>query len=735
MFPKKIIHNPRCHQRRRSNSMPENPLHALMNPKSIAIVGASNNPMKMGTMQALSVLKDGYQGNLYPIHPKEKTVIGLPAYASPEELPETPDLGLIVVPMAHVFPLIEAFGRIGTKRIIVCTAGFKEVGVDGKRLELKLNETAARWGIRFVGPNCMGIINSAISLNLTVMRFDGRPGLLGLASQSGTYVTQTLSYLRKRGIRLSKAISTGNEANIDLIEAMAYLGEDEQSRAIILYIEAIRDGHRFIEAARKITPYKPVFAQYVGGSAAGAKAGLSHTGAMAGPDFLYEGIFKQAGIIRVHSIEDLYAHGWTAATQPQLKGNRIAIVTHSGGPGTAMSNVADQGGLTIPTLSERVQSQIRPHIPPHASSANPVDLTFNMDTDQMTVHIPEILFQSGEIDGMIIHGPMTTGWMKEVYHHLAMFFNDMPLEDFITQFRKDLSEAMAIPAKYKMPLLICSFLDRSDNFVEAYEDNNVPVLDAPEKAARAMLSLLRHKEIRERKVFTAPVTPPKSPEAEKIIRNAVALGQKALDEAASKQILALYGIPVTREQLTASLDEALAAATSIGYPVALKACDWEIMHKTGKGLIALNVKTDEELQAAFDSILQAAGRDVPVLIQEMLAGGRELVVGMTRFPGFDPCILFGLGGIFTEVLKDNTLRLAPLSAADAEEMLDDIKGKALLDAFRGMPAANRTAITGIVQTLGFIALLHPEIAEIDLNPVIITGTNPVVADALFVLKG
>ncbi len=715
--------------------MSENPLHTLMNPKSIAIVGASNNPMKMGTMQALSVLKDGYQGKLYPIHPTEQTVIGLKAYALPEELPETPDLGLIVVPMAHVFPLLESFGRIGTKRIIVCTAGFKEVGADGKRLEQQLNETAARWGIRFVGPNCMGIINSAISLNLTVMKFDGRPGLLGLASQSGTYVTQTLSYLRKRGIRLSKAISTGNEANIDLIEAMEYLGEDEQSRAVILYIEAIRDGRRFIEAARKITPHKPIFAQYVGGSAAGARAGLSHTGAMAGPDFLYEGIFKQAGIIRVHSIEDLYAHGWTAATQPPLKGNRIAVVTHSGGPGTAMSHVADQGGLVLPTLSAGVQNEIRQYIPPHAASANPVDLTFNMDTDRMTVIIPEILLKSGEIDGLLIHGPMMSGWMREAHPHLAMLFNDISLDDFLVQFQKDLSPAMTLPWKYNLPLVLCSFMDRSDDFTEAYQDNNIPVFDAPEKAARGMLCLLRHKEIRERKAYVPAVLPPKSPEAEKIILDAVAFGQKALDEAAAKRVLALYGIPVTKERIAVSLDEALAAASTIGYPVALKACDWEIMHKSGKGLIALNIKTEEELRVAFAAIRQAAGRDVPILVQEMLAGGRELVVGMTRFPGFDPCILFGLGGIFTEVLKDNTLRLAPLSAADAEEMQDDIKGKALLAAFRGMPAADRTALSGIIQTLGFIALLHPEIAEIDLNPVILTGANPVVADALFVLKG
>jgi len=353
----------------------------------------------------------------------------------------------------------------------------------------------------------------------------------------------------------------------------------------------------------------------------------------------------------------------------------------------------------------------------------------------MTVIIPEILLKSGEIDGLLIHGPMMSGWMREAHPHLAMLFNDISLDDFLVQFQKDLSPAMTLPWKYNLPLVLCSFMDRSDDFTEAYQDNNIPVFDAPEKAARGMLCLLRHKEIRERKAYVPAVLPPKSPEAEKIILDAVAFGQKALDEAAAKRVLALYGIPVTKERIAVSLDEALAAASTIGYPVALKACDWEIMHKSGKGLIALNIKTEEELRVAFAAIRQAAGRDVPILVQEMLAGGRELVVGMTRFPGFDPCILFGLGGIFTEVLKDNTLRLAPLSAADAEEMQDDIKGKALLAAFRGMPAADRTALSGIIQTLGFIALLHPEIAEIDLNPVILTGANPVVADALFVLKG
>jgi len=714
--------------------MSENPLHALMNPKSIAIAGAGNNPMKMGTMQALSALHDGYRGPIFPIHPKDKVVLGLPAYASPLDLPQVPDLGMIVAPVGEVPRLMEGFGERGTKRIIVCTAGFREVGSDGKVLEQQINNIAAKYGIRFLGPNCMGILNSEISLNLTVMHHDGRPGLLGLASQSGTYVTQTLYYLHQRGIRLSKAISSGNEANINIIDALEYFGEDEQTRAVILYIEAIRDGRRFVEAARRVTRHKPVFAQYVGGSAAGARAGLSHTGAMAGPDFLYEGIFRQAGIVRVQSIEDLYAHGWAAATQPPLKGRRIGIITHSGGPGTAMSNTCDQGGLEVVPFSEKVREQIRPLIAPHASCANPVDLTFNLDTEQMTVRIPEIVLGSGEIDGLLIHGPMMTGWMKEVFPHFAPLVKDMSLEAFLAGFARDLMPAMALPGKFGKPVLVCSFLDREDNFAAAYQDNDIPVFDAPEKAARAMISLYRSFEAQNRKAGEAPVPPERSPEADRILQEALAAGQRALDEHAAKRILAQYGIPVPREILAATAGEAAAAAKAVGGAVALKACSWEIMHKSGKGLIALNLKEDGEVREAFAGIRRAAGRDVPVLVQEMIPGGRELVAGMVRFPGFDPCILFGLGGVYTEIFRDNTLRLAPLSAAEAEEMLDDIRGKALLGAFRGQPAADRDALAGILRKLGWIAVLHPEIAEIDLNPVILDGPRPVAADALFVLK-
>jgi acyl-CoA synthetase (NDP forming) len=264
-------------------------------------------------------------------------------------------------------------------------------------------------------------------------------------------------------------------------------------------------------------------------------------------------------------------------------------------------------------------------------------------------------------------------------------------------------------------------------------DQDVPVFDSPEKAARGMASLLRHLEIRGREPIVKPALPPVNPEASRIVKAALAAGQKALDEHQAKEILAAYGVPVSREGIARTEDEAVKIAGAIGFPVAAKACAWEIMHKSGKGLIALNIRTEEALRDAFRSIRAAAGKETPILIQEMVAGSREFVAGMTRFPGFGPCLLFGLGGVFTEALSDTAFRAAPLSSTEAEEMLTDIRAKALLGAFRGLPAVELSALAGILQALGAIALLHPEIAEIDLNPLIIAGSKPVVADALFVL--
>ncbi len=710
--------------------MSENPFHRIMNPKTIAIAGASNNPMKMGTMHGLSIIKDGFTGTLYPLHPTEKTVIGLKAYTHPSELPEAPDLAFLVVPAPQVVKLMDEFGRIGTRHAVIISAGFRETGDEGKKLEQALRDTAERYGMRFVGPNCMGIINTEISLNTTVVALKSRPGKLGFASQSGTYITQSIPYLTKRGIRFSKAVSVGNEGNIGIIDALEYLGQDEQTGAISLYIEGIRDIPRFLDVARRITPRKPVVAQYVGGSAAGARSGLSHTGAMAGPDHLYDGIFRQAGIVRVHSVEDLYGQGWALATQPPLRGPRIGVITNSGGPGTAMSDILDGNGLEVPPFSDRLREALKAHIPPHAPSGNPVDITFSMDIKTLTETLTTLVMESGEVDGIVLHGVMMSGYVSVTYEHIRGLIGGMSLDDLLKTLIKDISEDVKLPWKHGIPMLLSSFFDRDDNYTAQYEDAGVPVFDSPEKAAGAMVALNRYRLIRNRPAHTPPHLPERSAEAREITKNS----EGALDEFSSKKILRAYGIPVTEELLVTNENDAAAAADSLGYPVVMKACSAAIPHKTERGLVHLNLRDRSEAMTAFRLIRERA-EGVPVLIYRMVTGNRELIAGMTRHPGFGPSVLFGIGGVYAEAVKDASFRMAPLTMGDAGEMLDEIRASAILGPFRGMHPADRGALSSILRVLGEIALLHPEIAEIDLNPIILQGPNPVVVDALVVTGG
>ncbi|HDP79907.1 MAG TPA: CoA-binding protein [Spirochaetes bacterium] len=714
--------------------MAENPFHLLMNPRSIAIVGAGNNPMKMGSMNALSILKDGFPGKVYLIHQREETVLGHRAYKSPAELPEAPDLAFLVVPSSQIAVLLEEFGKKGTRRVIVITAGFKELGEEGVKDEARLNEIAARYDMRFVGPNCMGIVNTALPLNTTVMPLKARNGMLGFASQSGTYVTQTLPYLEKRGIRLSKAISVGNEANINIIDALEYLGEDEQTKAIGLYIEGLRDIPRFLEVASKITPRKPVVAQYVGGSEAGARAGQSHTGAMTAPDHLYEGLFRQAGVIRVHSVEDLYMHGWALATQPPLKGNRIGILTNSGGPGTAMANECEKGGFVMPRFSEVLQEKIRPLIPPHAPRANPVDLTFSTDMDSLGVNIPAFIMESGEIDALVLHGVMRSGTIGAKYPQLAEMLNNISLEDVLKLMGPVNEKAFEVPFKYQIPMAVSSFFQREDDVTAAYQDHDIPVCDSPEKTARVMVSMLRHMKVRKRGERPPAGLPSRSKEADALLKKIIDEGRKTLDEHEAKRLLACYGVPVPPGELLKNSADVPAAVEKLGYPLVMKVCDPGILHKTERGLVRLNIPDAQEAARAFEDIRREAGSEAAVLAYRMVEGGREFMAGMTRHPGFGPAVLFGLGGIYTEAFRDFSFRVPPLTENDALEMMNEIKSSALLGAFRKMPAADMEALAALLRGLGALSLLHPEISEIDINPVIISGSKPVAVDALVVLK-
>ena len=469
----------------------DNPLWQIMHPRSIAWVGASNNPTKMGTIQLLSLQHTGFQGPVYPIHPKEKTVLGHKAYASAMDLPEVPDLAVLIVPTRVAVPILEDLGKRGVKRAVVVTAGFKEMGEEGARQQEELIAVANRYGIRFLGPNCIGVIHTRGKLNTTFFSLFRKPGSLGIASQSGTYVTQVQLYMRRRGIAFSQAISVGNEANIDVVDCLEYLGEEEDTRSIILYLESLRRPQQFLEVARRVTRIKPVLALYVGGTEAGARSGKSHTGSMAGDDRLYDGLFRQAGIVRVNSIGDLYTFGFATGCQPPLKGKRIGIISHSGGPVTSIADACERAGLEVPVFSSALQKSLGEVLPSTASSANPVDLTFSLAAQTMAVDIPRRIMESGEVDGIIIHGLMGSSSRNTIAEQLKGIV-ELPMDAMAEEEEKALAVLTEMPEQYGKPVVCSSFMDRNhDNCTRFLQDHRIPVLYGPEKAVRAMAYLHR----------------------------------------------------------------------------------------------------------------------------------------------------------------------------------------------------------------------------------------------------
>ena len=706
--------------------MSQNPLKTILEPKSIAVLGASNNPQKMGTIQYLNILHSGFPGEVLPVHPKEKEVFGKKAYADIKDLPYAPDMALLVVPTRLVPEMVKDLCEIGTRHALIVTAGFKEVGEDGQALEKTLVDTANEYGMRFIGPNCMGAVNAHLPLNMAVSPLATPPGYFSLASQSGTYITQTNYYLGQRGIRISKGISVGNEASIDLVDCLDYLGQDPDTKAIGLYIECIRRPQEFLELAREITKTKPIVAQYIGGNEFGARSGSSHTGAMAGPDYIYDGLFEQAGVIRVDSIEEVYRAGDALAHQPLPRGRRIAVLTNSGGPGSGMATTLERMGMDMPPLSGSVQAKLREIMPPHAPVGNPVDLTFHTDMTTITEALPRILLEDEEIDGLLLHGIMDTAWAAMAHKVFSKYMN-VPLEDLQAMMTADLTQIKKMPAKYGKPLYATSFFDRTDHCNVELQDAQIPVFDSPERAARVMGLAYRARQIMERQGGDVAQLPPKNAEA------AGLLSSGALDEYQAKGVLRAYGIETSREILAGGVDQAVAAAGEIGYPVAVKGCSAQTQHKTELGLVHLNLKNDDEVVAACKAIDQAVP-GIPLLVAEMLPAQREIIAGMTRFPTFPPLVLCGLGGVYAEAIKDTALRLAPLSGAEAEAMVKGLKCSSILDGFRGLPPVDLVALGDLLVKVGNIALLHPEIAEMDLNPILFVDGKPKVVDALIVLE-
>jgi acyl-CoA synthetase (NDP forming) len=478
--------------------MNKHPLYQIMHPESVAVVGASNDLFKMGSIQLANLLGGKYPGKIFPIHPQQDPILGLKAYRSGRELPEPVDLAIITIPPSAVPEVLKDLGERGVKRAIIISGGFRELGEKGRALEEQTLQIARQYGIRFLGPNCIGVINPAFHLNPTMYPYIHQPGAVAVASQSGTYVTQVLPLLAKSQIGYSKAVSVGNGADLDLVDCLEYLGGDSETRAIALYIEGIRRPRDFVRIASQVSEVKPVVALYVGGTEAGARSSASHTGSLSGPDFLYDALFKQSGVIRAHSVEDLYEWAWALACLPLPKGKNMAILTHSGGPASSLADACNRWGMKVPVFSPELQAKVRQLIPETGSFSNPVDLTFFMDMSVLMEKLPQMILENPSIDGLLLHGIIGSSYVRSVGQVAQEWVKLPPYDAMKGVLLSPMGSFARLPEKFGKPVIASSFNEREDDAVAYVQDQRLPCYRAPERAVRAMAALCRYAEVRSR---------------------------------------------------------------------------------------------------------------------------------------------------------------------------------------------------------------------------------------------
>lgn len=686
-------------------------IESIINPKSIAIVGATNRPRSVGLAVFKNLLQGGYQGVLYPVHPKSKSIQGVKAYPSLREIPDEVDMAVIVVPADKVEAVIEAAAEKQVRGCILITAGFKEIGGHGAEMETQIRNRVKAHGIRLVGPNCLGIINTdeRVRMNASFARIMPKPGNIAFISQSGALCTSVLDFAAGRNTGFSKFISFGNKADVDEIDFLEFLKEDTQTDVILMYLEDITDGRRFMEIAKGITfeTGKPILAIKSGRSNEGAKAASSHTGALAGSDTAYDAIFKQSGILRVEGINELFHYAQAFSQQPLPQGERIAIVTNAGGPGIMATDAAIRHGLKLAAFSAETQAKLQQDLPPTASIRNPVDVIGDATHERYESAIRGILSDDG-VDGAIVI--LTPQAMTDI-----------------------LETAQIVPrvAKAINKPILASFMGLVDvsEGVKYLQNESIPNYPFPEAAARTMAAMVHFAEnlkltgSKKRAIHSLPA---ETQQATVII--AEKLGDKDshyMPEKEMSEILKCYGFPLLKSRVIGGILELEAAVEEIGFPVAMKIVSPDIVHKSDAGGVVLKIKTMEQARRGYEQIIENArnynsgARIDGVLIEAMAKGGVEVILGATRDPVFGPMCMFGLGGIFVEALKDVTFRLVPMSELSAENMIRSIKAYRVLKGIRGNPPADIEAIKDSLLRLSQMVADHPEIRELDINPLIV----------------
>ncbi|MEM2926880.1 MAG: acetate--CoA ligase family protein [Candidatus Bathyarchaeia archaeon] len=694
----------------------------IFNPKSVAIVGASRSPGKVGYEILARIIRSGFQGRIYPVNPNASEIQGLRCYSSVLDIPEALDLAVIAVPAPIVPQVIEECGKKGVKASIVLSAGFREIGPDGLMAEALIVRLSRKYGMRLLGPNCLGIIDTFTPINASFASQMPRRGNVAFISQSGALATSLLSWAFQEGIGFSTIITLGNRADLDETDFLDYLSKDPHTKAIAIYMEGVKRGEEFRSVASMVSRRKPILILKAGISESGAKAVSSHTGSLAGSEAVYEAVFRSSGILRAKSAEDLFDMIKAFSTQPIPEGRGTFILTNAGGPAILAVDALENFGIGIPSLPSEVVDKLRTNLPAAAGYHNPVDILGDAMADRYAFALKTLLAEDDLKNGIVILTPQ------------AM---TQPLET-----AKVLVEARkSFPGK----VILTSFLGGAEvqDAIRLLASEGIPNFSYPERASYALAMLISYMEFLRRE----PLHPIPSPSVDyEFVKQYLSMVRKEkrvnLVGFEALQIVKAYGIPTVKCGLARSPEEAIQLAEALGYPVVLKVSSPQILHKTDVGGVKLSLESRKDVSEAFESILRSVRRLMPqatiygIEVHKMAVPGKEVIVGINRDPQFGPVIMFGLGGIYANLLRDVSFRLAPLMAGEALEMIHETKAGMLLRGMRGEKPSDLEALLDILYRTSQLAMDFPEIVEMDLNPVFVyeEGKGCIVVDAKMTIE-
>lgn len=696
-------------------------LDAMIDPKSVAVVGASATPGKIGHTVLLNLQKDKYPGKIFPVNPTADEILGYKNYKSVSEIPVPVDAAIITVPSKLVLNVIDDCGKAGVKALLIITSGFSEVG--DKALEEEIVAKAHSYGMRILGPNIVGVCSNSGKFNGSFAPFLPFPGKASLITQSGALLIGIDAATYLRGIGFDKLISIGNMADVSFSELITWLGTDENTTCITLHIEGLKNGREFIDAAKKST--KPIVVLKAGNSVHGAAAAASHTGSLAGAEKIYNSAFQQGGIIQATDLDNLFDRTLALSLEPAMKGENVLIITNGGGVGVLGTDAAEKAGVPLQFAPDDVQAEFRKHMPEYGSAKNPVDLTGMAGNDWYYESVKYAISHPW-VDALVI-----------LYCETAM---TNPLE--IAQSIKKALDESGVTDK---PLTV-SFVggERCGKAMRWLVENGIPAYAAPDKALNAIGALKEYYLVQQQaQEKIAAYEDVNRNAALKIFDKARAEKRDSLTEIEAKQVFKEYGLPVTNSKLATSIEEAVEIAKSIGFPIVMKIVSPDILHKSDAGGVKVNIKNEAEVREAFQTIMENAknynanARIHGVVIQEMAPWGTEVILGSVNDATFGPTVMFGLGGIFVEVLKDVTFRVAPLSLNQAKRMIGEIRGAPILDGVRGEKPRDRDALAELIcRYANMIIDLKDEIGESDANPVLVYEESQglKVVDARIILK-